>query len=508
MSEAGLTASEPASAAAVVRPPARAAQWIYALSLAASVSLWFLAIRAPLWLDETGSYWQISGGFSQLWARQSLSFVAYPGILWFWTRLFGVSEVALRIPSVLAMLAALGFLFLAARELFDPDIALIATVIFSLNPLVQIEAADARPYAFAALAINLSIWIVLRLRRSGSLPMAAAFGFSAALILWFQYLFAVLLPALVVCFFLPSPVPRRRRIQQFAAACAVFAIAILPLLPGLRYLFHTSGTHVFDTPPTVDDLIFTLAPGWLPAILAVTAILAAIAGRRKRSPGPIALPRATVAACASLALIPALTLFLLSVATPLHLFVERHRMVAVPGIALAWALLLSPFCFRWIRIFFCVALVAVAGTQYCVAPLRNQLQYSWKYALQVAQSAASRDDAPILMCSDFPESDYAAMPLGHAKDSRYFSQLSYYRLTPPVVPLPRSLNAQAMRIASQFLADASQKHTRFLFLAYYPSWPTLDWLARQAAPAFTARPLGIYSGVKVVEFDPRPHAGR
>jgi hypothetical protein len=42
---------------------------IYALTVLVSLSVWFLAVRAPLWLDETASYWSISGGFGQIWAR-------------------------------------------------------------------------------------------------------------------------------------------------------------------------------------------------------------------------------------------------------------------------------------------------------------------------------------------------------------------------------------------------------------------------------------------------------
>ena len=37
---------------------------IYALSLAASIGIWLLNIRAPLWLDETVSIYLIRGGFA------------------------------------------------------------------------------------------------------------------------------------------------------------------------------------------------------------------------------------------------------------------------------------------------------------------------------------------------------------------------------------------------------------------------------------------------------------
>ena len=55
----------------------------YRFAVLMSFSIWFLAIRAPLWLDETASYWSISGGFRQIWSRsiELNSFPAYYYIL-------------------------------------------------------------------------------------------------------------------------------------------------------------------------------------------------------------------------------------------------------------------------------------------------------------------------------------------------------------------------------------------------------------------------------------------
>lgn len=73
----------------------------------------------------------------------------------------------------------------------------------------------------------------------------------------------------------------------------------------------------------------------------------------------------------------------------------------------------------------------------------------------VAEQSASADNALVLICSDFPESDHEAMPLDSAKNSPLFAQLSYYKLRVPVVPLPRALNSEAVRVSSQFLLDAA-----------------------------------------------------
>lgn len=476
---------------------------IYALAFVISISIWFPAIRAPLWQDETGSWWQISAGLSHIWARQGIAFPAYTYILWLSTKIIGTSEIALRVPSILAMLGAVYLFYRAARELFKRDGALIATIIFCLDPIVIFEAADVRPYAFAVLTVNAAILILLRLRHNDSNWLAALFGLMAAGILYFHYLFAAILPALVLCLFIVKFGVRRAMWRQFGVAFAAFALASLPLVPGVEALFRTSGTHVFEKEPTVWQLLFALAPGWLAFVFIGTAVVALVIAALKSKGAKAAehFEKWHVWACASLGLIPLLILYGVSVATPLHMFTGRHLLVAVPGVALCWALLVEKYL-KSTQLLFCVALVAVtAGFYYSHASV-SMHSYSWKSALAIAEKNASADNAPVVICSDFPESDYVAMPVGSAKGSRYFAPLSYYKLSVPVVPMPRAMNAEAIRVGSQFLQQATQKHERFLALAYEASYPTLVWLVHSASPNFKARDLGTYDGIEIFEFTP------
>ena len=233
----------------------------YILLLATSISIWFLAIKTPLWLDETVSFSIIKSGLSEIISRQGWPGVpAYPYILWLWTKIAGTSELALRIPSILATLGAAYLLYRAARELFDRDVAIISAIIFCIHPLIIFASIDARPYAFGVLTTNAAILAVFRLRRSNSYWLAALFGFLAACIVYFHFLFVVILPALAICFFVIKHGDRKW--QQFGVALAAFALAFVPVIPGLRFMFHTSGTHVFDKAPQLADLVVTLAPGW------------------------------------------------------------------------------------------------------------------------------------------------------------------------------------------------------------------------------------------------------
>jgi Dolichyl-phosphate-mannose-protein mannosyltransferase len=482
--------------------PDRAYYAIYLLGLAVCVATWLVSIRAPLWLDETVSFFLIKGGWAGIMSRQIWpDSPLYSCLLWLWTKAMGTGEIALRISSLIPMLAATYLLYRAARELFDRDVALIAVIVFCLHPFIIFAAIDVRPYAFAALATNTSILALVYLRHNNSNWLAALFGLSAACIVEFQLLFAVILPALAICFLALKIGDGKSLWRQLGISLAVFSLAFLPVIPRLQYMVHTSGTHVFGAAPSLMEFLRTFGVEKAAIVLIGTLLTAAATRRlnlRSRLEGwPILL-------CVSLALVPTSILYGLSVGTSIHVFVPRYRLVAVPGIALCWALVISRVDSRTLRSLFCVAVVAVSAYPYFRSPSHS---YTWKYALDFAQTNASVDHATMLICSDLPESNYMPMPVGSAiLDSGILAPISYYKVSVPVVPLPRAVNEEAMRAGSQFVKGAALRHQRFLALAFEPSYPTLQWLADYAAGKYNVHELGVFDRVKVVEFLPRAQA--
>ena len=113
-SEASRNSSRVPPAASHLRDAAPSERlWIIALGTIAVTQLRFGLITTSFWLDETGTWWIVKDGarvavrWSLSWSGQSPLFYL---IAWFSSRLFGLNEVALRIPSVLAMSGAIYFL--------------------------------------------------------------------------------------------------------------------------------------------------------------------------------------------------------------------------------------------------------------------------------------------------------------------------------------------------------------------------------------------------------------
>ncbi len=483
-----------------MRTASRSYHLLYAAALAISVIAWLPPLRAPLWLDETVSFFLLRGGLQGILARPYWPDSSiYSCLLLLWTHLAGTSELALRLSSLLAMIAASGALFLAARELFDWDIAVIAVVIFDLHPIVTFGALDVRPYALAILAVNLSIWLLARSRTNSSYALSALFGFSAACVLQLQLLFGAVLPALGCAFLLLRWKDRATFWRHAGAALAAFTLAALPLLPKVNYLLSTRASHVFAPAPAFMDLVHMFESLKMVAILAAILLAAGMARRLELR------PRAdgwTLALCALLGLLPALLLFVLSRATSVHVFVGRYLMSAVPGIALCWALILSQVKAPALRALFCASLAAVLGVSYLRAPPGHS--QSWKYALDAAGKRATSDHATVVICSDLPESDFVPMPAGEAiLDSGLLAPLSYYPLDMPVVALPRALNDEAMRVGARLIDTAVARRGAFVALANKPSRPTLDWLALRAAKEYQVQRIGTFEDIEVREFTPR-----
>jgi mannosyltransferase len=474
---------------------------LYPAALLASLSIWLVAVRAPLWLDETLSYWQVSGGFSKIWSRsvQMPSSFAYLYILWFVKSVLGSQEIALRIPSLLAMLAASYFLFRAAQEIFDTEIAFISCILFCLNANVVFAAIDVRPYAFALLMTNLAIFALLRWTARNDMRYAILCGAGAAGILYFQYLFGAILPAFAIYYLALRGRSIRASAGQLAALLSSFALVCAPLIWPFVELFRTRQAHVFENDRReLSVLRTTLFPFKLLIIFAGTVVVAALL-RKVKWPGRDCSLAALL--CPLLAIVPLAILFGISAATPTHVFIPRYCLVAVPGGALMWGLLIFRIDSRWLRGICCVCLVAITVFEYFSLPSARQHRASFKQAYEFVNADVAKDKAPVLICSAFTESRFEPMPADRTSESALVSQLSYYPVNAPVVLLPVALNDEAIRIGSQAVSAAAQRRQRFLAVGNSGS-PVLEWLAGYSRGTFMAQRIADFEGTVVVEFQP------
>jgi mannosyltransferase len=153
--------------------------------------------RESLWLDELHTAWCATGDLHEVASR---AMMGNQSPLFFWLewmlgRALGPSELALRLPSILAgALLPLVLYCLASRFLSWP-VGLVAAALVSIDASFLFYGTEARPYALVHLLAVIHIWLTAeQLRRSNAIVRVAWVAVGAVLI-HVHYTAALLIPA-------------------------------------------------------------------------------------------------------------------------------------------------------------------------------------------------------------------------------------------------------------------------------------------------------------------------
>ncbi len=224
---------------------------------------WGLGERT-IWIDEGYGVFYSDQSWEYLWQTvpdYEVHLPSYYSMLKSWRALAGSDEAALRAPSALASVGVMICLFLAGRiaggARFGIRLGLLAAALFAVWKL-QIEfARDARPYAFCALGMALTLigtlhiltsaeqyrnwpWKVLLTHASSALSLLAL-SFGMALMLWSHYVGAI--AALTNAIFLLTwwAVAEKFNFRLFCTLGASALLIIFLFAPGIPLILNQSG---------------------------------------------------------------------------------------------------------------------------------------------------------------------------------------------------------------------------------------------------------------------------
>jgi hypothetical protein len=219
-------------------PRVTAAALVGVLTVLAASLHFLIQSHRPLWLDEACTYWtvQIPALDVLRGARTDgtppLHFLLVAGAI----KLFGSSEVSLRLVSIAAATALVPACYRVARLFARRRTALVAAAFTAVSPLVHYYSIEARSYALVQLETVFILYAILRslaaperLRWWGLLALTLAFQ------LWTHNYGSFVLAATPLLFLVAAPRNRVKLALYAAAASAVAAVlAAPPLLSGLR----------------------------------------------------------------------------------------------------------------------------------------------------------------------------------------------------------------------------------------------------------------------------------
>lgn len=125
-----------------------------------------IAINQSLWLDEATSVMAIKHlNYGEILFKFSPFDFHPPGyyfFLKFWTGIFGFSEAAVRMPSVLASILTGYVVFLIGKKIFSAEIGWWATVFYLFNPLAVYYSQEARMYSIVTLFLTALLFLIIK----------------------------------------------------------------------------------------------------------------------------------------------------------------------------------------------------------------------------------------------------------------------------------------------------------------------------------------------------------
>lgn len=434
------------------------------------VRLWLMALPSSFWIDETATVFVVRHG------ADDPSFHVAPQVpdsLYYWlprvsTRLFGQSEVAYRLPSILAAALALWLIARLAMRLIHPEAGWFAAfACLALHDFNE-HAVDARPYALGICVAAACVWFLVRWLDSGAWRDALLFACCAA-ILWPIHL--IYWPFYIVLA-LYAVVRRGVPALQAVLVCVLIALALVPVALRALTLMHHAAAHVILALPSLHHFEWTLR--WKLPLIAGAA--AWILGRVLKWPcNPQALTRSTLVLAVAWWLVQPVSLFAYSYLTGNSAYVPRYFSISLPGLALVIVCAVRPFlpATQWKPMAALVGIGALLllGQWSTVWP---EHQHSdWRSAADLVNKQAPDATIPVICTSPYIEAQGANWRPDYPLPGFLYTHVSVYPLRGKLLLFPFERDPMAEAYAAAILPDTIIPAGRFVI--YGGAGNVRDW---------------------------------
>lgn len=446
--------------------------FVYLASIAllyAVVRGWLMPLSSSFYLDETGSVYLVSGTWSQVLERMSITIQSplYISFLWLWSRVAGFSEVALRLPSVLAALASGYLLYRLGTRLVDRQTGIAAAMVHLSIGLVIQQTFQARPYSFGVLTAIIAIssmvdWLA---RRTWSHVLRTVLALAA--LLYLQPLNASMLAVVAVLAGLYLRSKERLPIAQLAAILGMPVVLLLPVLPYYRGAAKEAAIYVYTIRPSLDqfaniygDLI---SPG---AIL--LGLLVAVLFVKGFEFSAFEVHPFAIRTCIVWVTLPALLVFAYSrVMWPA--FVLRYYSVAFPAISLCLALLFravspAPARVLALSVFSLTCATAVWSTAFW--PRTSE----WRAGSEVLRQRGYAPDTPVLVGCGFIESKSLQRLQEPVSQGFLLAPTYAYPVAGRLYAMPYNPSMAGGSYWKTVLSETVERQPRVMIYAADPEW--------------------------------------
>jgi mannosyltransferase len=323
--------------------------WMRVAPAAVTFAVMLIGITVPsYWRDEAATLAAVKRPFGDMIAmlgNVDAVHGAYYALAWVIVRVFGYGELALRLPSAIAMAVAALFVAALGRRLVSPGAGLAAGLLFAVVPDVSLYGQDARSYAMVVAVATIATYLLVRALGAGHAHQRRwwiGYAASAALLGILNIFGLLLLAAHAVTIALrllrPQAGQSRRALARrwvTAAGAAVLVSSPLIVFGWLqRGQISWLIVHGTDGVSSVTRLIGPPIMAIAVAAAAAAAVAVVVVTARRRPAGdrvPAWLPR-LLGLCAPWLVLPPALLFISSDFSPVYNF--RYILFCAPAAAL------------------------------------------------------------------------------------------------------------------------------------------------------------------------------
>lgn len=317
--------------------------------------------------------------------------------MWLWSRLFGTSAVAIRLPFMLMGIATVPLIYAIGRRCFGRWSALLPAAVLAVSQYTVYYSDLARPYSagifFILCALNMLTLMVKEQRYT--LPRLALFALFEACCAYTHY-FCALTAALMACtalFFVG-----KRHLLPYLAACVAAVLLFLPHLPiTLHQLFELKGIGGWLGKPTPafasEYLRYLNHHSLLAAIVALVAYALVFSPKAFRRNVPL------MAAMLAVGLLPAIIGYVYSVTVnPVLQF--SVLIFSFPFLLLALAAGVDDTCQRWrVTVATAAYTVVMVVTLFVTRHHFTMMRHEWVEAMvNEAQKAVNQYGSDNVAC--------------------------------------------------------------------------------------------------------------
>jgi len=202
------------------------------------------------WYDEIYTIIQSRSVIGYAWNAP-----LYYSVVHYWTKLFGLSEFSLRLPSSIFSSLSVVLAFLLGKKLFGIKSAILASLIMSVSSYQLWYAQEARDYSMLLFLSLLAVWFLYKAIKEDSLGSWVCFILISTAGLYTNYFYIFLFIAhLVYALFF-----RVKRLDFKVTVSFLFIIlGFIPYLSRFLYKYFFVSQGFWIPKPTYKSLIVTL----------------------------------------------------------------------------------------------------------------------------------------------------------------------------------------------------------------------------------------------------------